>query len=205
MVNSLMERYGAEPREAPESDEPLTVNEVLGALAGLIGRAIGEQTLEATEPEARQSTVRHVTELLGALPGGLREGILDAAVRQLATRDETATGLRSFASTVSAAEMVGSLRRLRIEKISFSPRLVSLLESLILETPPGSFGPKHRQDPDELAAELRRVFSDEDVDRAGQGEAFDDRLFLKWAAGRPRRIAQGPGCASFQAPNRPRT
>ncbi|MCP3961641.1 MAG: hypothetical protein GY719_27690 [bacterium] len=178
VVKSLMERYGVAPEDAPESGEPLQYNEILRALASLIGQAIGDQAAQTTDPEDERSTIRHVTELLGALPEGLREGVLDAAVRHLATHEETAPGLQSLASAVSAAQMVGSLRRLRSERISFSPTLVTLLESLIAGAPPESFGVERPRQPEELARELRSVFSDEDIDRVGQGGGFDDRLFL---------------------------
>ncbi len=178
VVNALMERYGAAQGEVAAPGELLDHSDILRALAGLIGQAIGEQATPVADPEAERSTIRHVTELLGALPEGLREGVLDSAVRELATREESAPGLQSIASAVSAAQMVGSLRRLRSERISFSPTLVSLLESLIAGTPRASFGPEPPRLPEDLAHELRGIFSDEDIDRVGQGPGFDDRLFL---------------------------
>ncbi len=187
VVNTLMERYGA-PRGEAVAGGSLAHSEVLRALASLIGRAVGDQAGRAVDPEAEQATTRHVTELLGALPAGLREGVLDAAVRELATSERAAPGLRSLTGAVSAAQMVGSLRRLRADKVSFSPTLVSLAESLVVETPaesliprgPASRGPASQlpQDPEALARELRDIFSDQDIDRTGQSEGFDDRLFL---------------------------
>ncbi len=178
VVNSLMERYGAVQGAAARPGESLDPNDILRAVAGLIGQVVGDQVTQPAEPDAERSTLRHVAELLGALPEGLREGVLDAAIRELATREASSPGLQSLTGVLSAAQMVGSLRRLRSERVAFSPTLVSLLESLIAGTPAESFGPEHSQEPEQLAGELRGIFSDEDVDRAGQGGGFDDRLFL---------------------------
>lgn len=178
LINAVMERYGAEREEVPRPGATLERDEIMSALAGLIGRAIGDQTTEDADPEARRSTARHVTELLAALPEGLGEGALDSAMRKLVTNEGTAPGLLSLASAVSAAQMVGSLRRLRIDKISFSPALVSLLESLIAGAEPKAFGRELSREPESRARELRRIFADEDVDRVGPAAGFDERLFL---------------------------
>jgi len=186
-VDQVLERYGVNDGEIPSSEADSKTVEMVEMLEGIVGQTAGEALAEAgddveddTDDEGgRLSTARHVGELLSAMPDGMRQGILDAAVRELVGREDAAPGLRSLGSAVSAAKMVGSLRRLRADEVVFDPRVVSVVDSLVIEASPERLGSGQRPDPDALAAELRSVFSDEDVDRAPLSGALDDRVFVE--------------------------
>ena len=85
---------------------------------------------------------------MSAMPDGMRQGILDAAVRELVGREDAAPGLRSLGSAVSAAKMVGSLRRLRADEVVFDPRVVSVVDSLVIEASPEFLSSRQRQNPE---------------------------------------------------------
>ena len=182
-VDQVLERYGVTDDEMLTTEADSKRSEIVTVLEGIVGQTAGEALAEiddeAEEEGGRRSTARHVTELLSAMPDGMRQGILDAAVRELVGREEAAPGLKSLGSAVSAAKMVGSLRRLRADDVIFAPRVVSVVDSLVIEASPERLGSRQLQDPEALAAELRSVFSDEDVDRTPLSGALDDRIFVE--------------------------
>ncbi len=179
VLGQVLENYGISGDDLGSLKQGSSAMDVVETLSGVVGEAAGEEMLEAEDEGSRRSTARHVTELIGAMPEGMQHGILDAAVRELVVRDEAAPGLSSLGSAVSAAQMVGSLRRLRSDKVGFSPRVVSAVESLVAEGVKEIDHPNLQRDPDELAQQLRAVFSDEDVDRAPLAGGLDDRIFLE--------------------------
>jgi HEAT repeat protein len=179
VINSLLERYGATADREPEAGTSMTPAEALAGLARLVGGAIKAEVLEASDPEAQRSVVRHFTELLGALPDELQEQVLDAALRELGTVDEAAPAVGSLGGTVSAARLVGSLRRLRSERAVLSPRILSLVESLAVDAKPTVRQGDDAADSDELARELRQVFIDGESDPTMCSPGLDDRLFVE--------------------------
>jgi hypothetical protein len=157
-----------------------SLEDLRGALASVLGSGVGEQVRSAPSAEAGRSTVRHLADLLRALPAGLREGVLDSAVREVVSGDGTALAMQQLTDGVSAAHLVGSLRRLRADKVAFSPRVVTLVEALVTASPePTMHG--QEAEPELLDQELRRVFADEDVDRAPPSQGVDDRTLIALA------------------------
>ena len=179
VINSLLARYGARADRDLEPGVSMTPAEALSGLARLVGNAVNAEVLEATDPEAQRSVVRHFTELLGALPDELQEQILDAALRGLGNVDEAAPAIRSLGGTVSAARLIGSLRRLRSERAVLSPRMLSLIESLAVDAKPIARIGEATADAEQLARDLRQVFIDGEGDQATSGPGIDDRLFLE--------------------------
>lgn len=180
-VGRVLDHYGISGDVLEESgdNEDASVNETLEALSGAVGEVVGNEMTEAPDEGSRRIASRHVTELLSAMPVGMRHPVLDAAVREMVTRDEAAPGLSSLGSAVSAAQMVGSLRRLRAEKVSFSPRVVSVVESLVSEGVREGNLQNRSHDPEQLAEELRSIFADEDVERVSHSGALDERIFVE--------------------------
>lgn len=179
VVGQVLEDLGVRGSELDNLQEGSSAFEVVKTLSGVVGEVAGEEMLLAANGGARRSAARHVTEMLGAMPDGMQHGILDAAVRKLVAQEEAAPGLTSLGSAVSAAQMVGSLRRLRSEKVGFAPRVVSAVEYLVAEGVKEIQQPDLNRDPDELARQLRAFFSDEDVDRVPMSGNLDDRIFLE--------------------------
>ncbi len=181
-VHQVLEQYGVEDGgELPSKADPET-SDMVTMLSSIVGKTAGEALAENDEVDdegGRRSTARNVTELLSAMPDGMQHGILDAAVRELVGREEAAPGLRSLGSAFSAAQMVGSLRRLRADNVVFSPRVVSVVDSLVVEASPDRLGSAQVKDPEALAAELRTIFSDEDIDRVPLSGGLNDRVFVE--------------------------
>jgi hypothetical protein len=174
VLQQVAARHGAvsasEPGGAASGD-------ALSALGAAVASVLTGHLQERPEGAARRSTLQHLGDLLAAIPEGLRERLLDAAIGQLMAGEERAEDLDAFAGSVSAAQMVSSLRRLRSQQVVFSARAQALVEELALEAAP-TFAPAETDpDPERLAEELRRLFADDDVDRAGHGEG--DRLVLE--------------------------
>ncbi len=156
------------------------------ALAGAVSSHLGE----AADQESRLSALWHVAELLDSIPEPLREGVLDTAVRELVTHDEAAESLPALTASVSAANVVGALRRLRAERVPFSARSLRLIEALAIEAAPSLMGGPSAGDaasPAELAKKLKAIFAEEDVDRFHPQQAEIDRAILEL----PRRVELG--------------
>ncbi len=178
VVQTLLEQYSSGRVRRDSSGESLSPDEAVNALAAMVGGAVGEELLDGVSTETQRSTIRHVTDLLGALPESMREGVLDAAVRELANRDETGIGLASLKGTVSAAKLVGSLRRMRKDRVAFSPRVVSMVESLVLDAGSGMENSDIGQESVGSSLDLRRIFEDFDLRMQGGAAGSNDRVFL---------------------------
>jgi hypothetical protein len=121
--------------------------------------------------------VRHIAELVSAVPQPLREAVLDAALSELLGRSEEAAELGALRASLPAAELVGSLRRLRAQRVTFSPRAAALVESLVRSAaaarsaPDGAAGPT--ADPESLAQGLRDALGEDDHDRRSDWQLHD--------------------------------
>jgi HEAT repeat protein len=179
LINALLENRGATKGTRAVPGASVTSTEVLAALASLVGGTAREQVLEASDPEEQRSVVRHFAELLGVLPAELQQTALDAALREFATVDELAPAFLSFSGAVSAAQMIGSLRRLRSEGTPLSPRVLSLLQSLALEATPARLEEEPSEQPELLAQALQRVFGEGEMDEEELSAGVDERLSLE--------------------------
>jgi HEAT repeat protein len=180
VVEGIMARLGslADPSSptAP-GGSALSEADFLGALEQALSSAVGER-LRPGPTGGRRASTRHVVELLAVLPEVLRRGVLDTALRSLLSTADAEPELREMASGVPAAQFVGALRRLRLERVAFSRRATALAESLIREAAQ-RWSEAAPRDPDEtgdLSEELRSFFGEEDVDRY---LLDSDRLFLE--------------------------
>jgi hypothetical protein len=99
------------------------------ALLRRVQEAVGGHT-ETAVSTGQLFLVRQVGELVGALPRGLREQVLDAALARLAGERGSRAGIETLATTVSATEMVTSLRRLRTQHRRLAHPAVAWLEAL---------------------------------------------------------------------------
>ncbi len=146
-------------------------------LADRLAAGVSRRLAAAADAAARSSVLRHVSELVAALPEALRAPLLDAAVRELLGRPGEAAELEALSATLPAAELVGSLRRLRAERISFSPRAAALVESLLRSAvaarsaAAAAAGPA--ADPESLAQSLRAALGEDDHDRRSESELYD--------------------------------
>ena len=181
LVERVMERHGAEAERAISGggEEQTGAVEALSALSGLLGEASGSGLREASDRTARKAAARHVAELLGAIPEVLRESVLDSALAVLVGVAGAADGFEDLAGTLSAAQVVASLRRLRGERVAFSPRVLGLLDDLVIRAAPVLSGDEGLGDPEELAKGLRQVFGADDIDRVLPTQEGMDRLAME--------------------------
>jgi HEAT repeat protein len=100
------------------------------ALVERLTAAVGEHASAAVEG-GKLHWIRQVGELVGALPRGLREQVLDAALARLASGDGSFAALGELETTAAASEMLGSLRRLRSAGRRFAPHAVDWLDALM--------------------------------------------------------------------------
>ncbi|HXT19491.1 MAG TPA: HEAT repeat domain-containing protein, partial [Thermoanaerobaculia bacterium] len=147
------------------------------ALGSLLASVVTGHLAGQRQRAPRRATVHQLAELLGAIPEELRERLLDAALGQLVADDETAPDLEAFAASVSAAQMVSSLRRLREQQVSFSAPARALVQELVTSAGPAVQPVALPGDPNAVAKQLQDLFAAEDVDRVGPAEI--DRLILE--------------------------
>ncbi len=138
-------------------------SEVLRVLSGAIAADLQASALAGSGSER----VRQVSELILAVPAGLREALLDAALTELLGDGGDPASLVALANQVSPAATVRALGRLRAEGARLPALAAGLIEKLAttLGEPaeaalpgaaqPGSFVPPQRADPATLD---RRIF-----------------------------------------------
>ena len=162
-------------------------SDALTNLGAIVASVLTGHLAEHRTGRARRSTLQHLADLLTTIPEGLRERLLDAALGQLVQQEDARPDLDAFAGSVSAAQMVSSLRRLRGQQLAFSATAQALVEQLVPAAGPALVAEEGGAElaPDQLAAELHRLFADQDVDRAGPG--LGDRLVLELPRAVPPR------------------
>lgn len=118
---------GPDPGAPPAAPE-------LAALAKRLSQAAGEHAEEAAR-RGRVQQIRQVGELVGALPRGLREQVLDAALERIAAGADsgggTADALDGLETGTGAVDMVASLRRLRRAGRRLAAPAVTWLHGLV--------------------------------------------------------------------------
>ena len=178
VLQLLVQRHGAEiaagggggAAGARQGDQ-------LAALGGLLASVLTGHLATRRDEGPRRSTLQHLAELLGAIPEGLRERLLDAALGELVGSEEGAPELEAYSASVPAAQIVSTLRRLREQRMAFSPHAQRLVEELVTAggyaMAPSALAP----DPEAIADQLHRLFAEDDIDRVGAGTG--DRLVLE--------------------------
>jgi HEAT repeat protein len=188
LIERVLRRHGIDPAALGADQAPLAgqSRDLVAALSGLVGRAAAARVGGGTDRASRAASARHVAELLGAVPEAMRDGVLDAALMGLVADDERVEGsLEDLSGSLSAAEVVASLRRLRQERVQFSSRMLGLLEDLVLRAAPLSADVGLGAD--ELTEGLRTLFQDDDVDRVVPAQRRMDRLALELRHATPHR------------------
>ena len=182
VLHTLVRRHGAEvPAGSGAAGDPLD------ALGGLLASVLTGHLSNRREEGPRRSTLQHLAELLGAIPEALRERLLDAALGELVASEEGAPELEAYSASAPAVQIVGSLRRLREQRMGFSAHAQRLVAELVTAGGLATATPALLGDADSIADQLHQLFGEDDIDRVGAGEG--DRLVLELPriAGAPPR------------------
>jgi HEAT repeat protein len=143
--------------------------------------------LEATSGAGRALAARQTAQLILRLPEGLRDSLMRAALRVVATDPAGEDALQAFTSSMSAHPVLRVMRQLGAEGVPLSrhaQRLVELLASTRPDSEPDDV-PAH--DLETLRGELLTLFREEDIDRYNPEDhlALLARAMLAWPTRTP--------------------
>jgi HEAT repeat protein len=133
------------------------------AAAHTLAAAIGARLASADGP-ARETLAPQIVQLIRALPTEVREPVLAAALRVLATDEGSSAHLASLAAALPPADVLRGLRRLAQEQGQLSSHALRMAQALAEaheDLPPGRGLP---EPPADFAA-MAALFREEDVDR----------------------------------------
>ena len=137
----------------------------LGAAAArTLAGAVGAHLANA-DPAERETLVPQIIQLLRALPTEAREPVLAAALRVLASEEQSSMHLARLAAALPPADVLRGLRRLAREQGQLSGHALRMAQALAEaheEMPEASTG---LPEPPADFAEMGALFREEDVDR----------------------------------------
>jgi HEAT repeat protein len=136
----------------------------LGAAAARTLAGAVAAHLASADPAERETLVPQIIQLLRALPTEVREPVLAAALRVLASEEESNAHLARLAAALPPADVLRGLRRLAREHGQLSSHALRMAQALAEaheELPPTPGLPEPPADFAEMAA----LFREEDVDR----------------------------------------
>jgi hypothetical protein len=127
-------------------------------LAGLVGAR-----LDSADSDEREKLAPQIIQLLRALPGEVREPVLAAALRTLATDEAAGAHLARLVSALPATDVLRGLRRLAREQ-SLSSHALQMARALAETQEDQGPAPALPEPPADFA-EMAALFRQEDVDR----------------------------------------
>ena len=158
-----------------------------GAAISALAGAITEH-LTRVRGQEKDLSLRQVAELLRALPAGVREPLLAAALRTLDAEEQSPERLTILVTSLEPDQVLQSLRRLNAEGMRLSSHALRMIQTLAAAR-------DQLTSPDRLAsvsadiAEVSALFADEDVDRFN---SEDHRALLAQVAAVDLMIAPVP-------------
>jgi HEAT repeat protein len=120
--------------------------------------------LASADDDQRETLAPQIIQLIRALPNEVREPVLAAALRVLATEDEASAHLARLAAALPPADVLRGLRRLAQEQGQLSSHALRMAQALAEaheDLPPA---PGLPEPPADFAA-MAALFREEDVDR----------------------------------------
>ena len=133
------------------------------AAAHTLARAVGAR-LAAADPDERGRLTPQVIQLIRTLPAEVREPVLAAALRVLATDDGSTAHLAALAAALPAADVLRGLQRLARDHGQLSAHALRMAQALA-ETHEGVSDTAFLPEPPADLAEMAALFREEDVDR----------------------------------------
>ena len=168
-----------------------------GALAIALGDAVSTH-LGGLGGADCQAAARQVLDLARRLPVAIRPTVLQASLRALATRDETADALRTLTAGAPPASVLGALRHLSRQKVQLSPAAVRLARELTAAARAQQEA-SAPVDPT-FAGTMRELFRDVDVDRVPASAPVDDdsRGVVEIPVVRPLEAGEPPELSTWR-------
>lgn len=111
----------------------------------------------------RMMAANQIAELVRAMPEGVREAVVAAAVRALASDEAAAEALAILAGSVAPDTILQALRQIK-EEVPLSTHALRLLHALSAAAPAAT-APRVEEPDAALIAELSVLFLEDDVDR----------------------------------------
>jgi hypothetical protein len=133
------------------------------AAAHTLAAAVAAKLVSADSAE-RETLAPQVIQLLRALPAEVREPVLAAALRVLATEEGSSAHLASLAAALPPADMLRGLRRLAQEQGQLSSHALRMAQALA-EAHEGLPESQGLPEPPADFAAMAALFREEDVDR----------------------------------------
>jgi hypothetical protein len=128
-----------------------------------LARAVGAR-LAAADHDERDRLNPQIVQLIRTLPGEVREPVLAAALRVLATDSGSGAHLAALAAALPSADVLRGLQRLAREHGQLSAHALSMAQALA-ETHEGISDTSFLPEPPADLAEMAALFREEDVDR----------------------------------------
>jgi HEAT repeat protein len=133
------------------------------AAAHTLAGAVAARLAAADGPE-REALAPQIIQLLRALPGEVREPVLAAALKVLATEETASAHLASLAAALPPADVLRGLRRLAREQGQLSSHALRMAQALA-EAHEGMPAETSLPEPPADFAAMAALFREEDVDR----------------------------------------
>jgi HEAT repeat protein len=131
------------------------------ALTGRLAEAMGRHF--AGSAQERRTAAGQVADLVRALPEDLKDVLVSAAMKALASDESAGKALQAVAESTKPDTILQALRQIK-EEVPLSSHALRLLHALGAAAPPKAAPTVEAPDP-ELMAELSVLFLEEDVDR----------------------------------------
>lgn len=167
MLARIVETEGIEPQSGTGLDPESAARG--SARASDIAEALCDRVrVHLTRPadEQRRISARQIAELIRGLPADVRERVLLAAVRVMASDPTAEEELRSLARVLEPDHVLHALTAVRLEGAGISPHALRLLQSLMVMSP--ATGRNAQNDGDEvsrLTTEISDLLGQDDIDR----------------------------------------
>jgi len=145
---------------APMSEVSRPAGSPVSSVAAAVSRYLSNSDISTRKVAAHQ-----VAELLRALPEEMKETVLTAALRSLASDESAGPALQVLCNSLSADLVLKAMRSIRSEGSTLSTHALRLAQALSSVTKDQLSARAKDLDSSALAAELMLLMKDEDIDR----------------------------------------
>jgi HEAT repeat protein len=162
-------------------------------LAALVAQAVGRHLAAAPAAE-RLLAVKQVAELVRAIPPEMKETLLAAALKALASEESAAEALQALASLSAPDVVLRALRGMK-DQMPLSSHALRLLQTLSAHAAPADSAAGDQAQQAALLAEMTQFFRNDDIDRYNPDDhkALLENVSLGLPPGTGEDVAADPG------------